>query len=336
MTIRLLLVNDSSTARASLRAAMADELDIEVVGELASGSKAVDAVEALTPDVVLLDIVMPDTDGYEVARQIMRLRPIPILMVSGSISPKDVAAAMEALRAGAIAVLEAPPPPDDARYEVTRRALIHTVRSAAALPPKQPRTGARDTPVYAAPEVSRSFDVAAIVASLGGPPVVADILLALALDHPPVLLVQHIEATFVDGFVRWLGTAVRTKVVIAAHGQHLERGTVYVPPGDHHIGVTAQGDVALATTPPQGGFRPSGSYSLSSVARTYGKRALGIILTGMGSDGADGAVALHSAGGFVIAQDESSCAVAGMTNAARSRGAVNLTLGPGAIAAHIR
>jgi two-component system chemotaxis response regulator CheB len=106
MTIRVLVVNDSATARAALRAAMTDEPDIEVVGELRSGSDAVASVESLAPDVVLMDIVMPDVDGYEVTRQILRARPVPVLMISASVAPGDVAVAMDALRAGAIAVLE--------------------------------------------------------------------------------------------------------------------------------------------------------------------------------------------------------------------------------------
>ena len=339
MTIRVLVVNDSATARAALLAAMADEPDIEVVGELRSGRNAAASVESLAPDVVLMDIVMPEVDGYEATRQILRARPVPILMISASVSPGDVAVAMEALRAGAIAVLEAPPSPDDPRYDVRRRAIIHTIRSAAALPRKRVdrMSSAQSTQLPIDPAASsRTFEIVGVVASLGGPPVVAEILCRLVSEHPPVLLVQHMEASFVVGFVSWLRSTAGTKVVLAEQGMILQRGTVYVPPGDHHIGVAADGSVVLSTSPPIAGFRPSGSYLLSSLARTYGKRALGVVLTGMGTDGADGASALHGAGGFVIAQDEASCAVAGMPNAARGRGAVDLTLGPGAVAAHIR
>jgi two-component system chemotaxis response regulator CheB len=338
MTIRVLVVNDSATARAALRAAMTDEPDIEVVGELRSGSDAVASVESLAPDVVLMDIVMPDVDGYEVTRQILRARPVPVLMISASVAPGDVAVAMDALRAGAIAVLEAPPTPNDPRYDVRRRAIIHTIRSAAALPRKNVdrMTSPRPTPQVEVGPGSRSFEIVGMVASLGGPPVVADILSHLVAGHPPILLVQHIETSFVTGFVTWLRGAVRTKMVLAESGMLLERGTVYVPPGDHHIGASADGRVLLSTAPQVAGFRPSGSHLLSSLARTYGKRALGIVLTGMGTDGADGALALHQAGGFVIAQDEASCAVAGMPNTARKRGAVDLTVTPGAVAAHIR
>lgn len=339
MTIRILVVNDSATARGALRAALADEPDLTIIGELPSGKNAVDAVATLQPDVVLMDIVMPDLDGYEVTRQILRARPMPILMISASVAPGDVAVAMDALRAGAIAVLEAPAALDDPSYELRRRAIIHTIRSAAALPKSKftRRGAAAEAPApITPPEVQRTYEVVGIVASLGGPPVIADIFTHLVPDHPPILLVQHIEASFVAGFAEWLRGAGRVKVVVAAGGELLERGAVYLAPSDRHIGVSSDGKVALSSAPPLSGFRPSGTHLLASLARVYGSRALGIVLTGMGSDGAEGAAALHQAGGFVIAQDESSCAVAGMTNAARKRGAVDLTLRPGSVAGHIR
>ncbi|MBX3226992.1 MAG: chemotaxis protein CheB [Labilithrix sp.] len=337
MTIRVLVVNDSSTARAALRVALEDEQDIEIVAELPSGENAVETALRIEPDVVLMDIVMPNADGYEVTRQILRTRRVPVLLISASVSPKDVAVAIEALRAGAIAVLEAPPSPGDPAYDVKRRAVIHTIRSAAALPrTKLGRTRAFESPAFVAAPPQRAFAIAGMVASLGGPPVVAEILDALVPDHPPVLLVQHIEPSFVDGFVVWLRGAVKTRVVLAEHGADPERGTVYVAPSEHHIGVARDGRLALSTQPPIGGFRPSGTHLLSTLATAYGRRALGVILTGMGRDGAEGAVEMRKTEGFIIAQDEASCAVAGMTNAARQRGAVDLSLVPSAIAAHIR
>jgi two-component system chemotaxis response regulator CheB len=159
MAIRVLVVNDSATARAALRAALADEPDIVVVGELPSGITAVEAVERLSPDVVLMDIVMPEVDGYEVTRQILRARPVPILMISASVAPNDVAVAMEALRAGAIAVLESPPPPGSSGYDSRRRVIIHTIRSAAALPSERVGRMAapRVTPVPSSSTSDRSF-----------------------------------------------------------------------------------------------------------------------------------------------------------------------------------
>ncbi len=344
MPIKVLIINDSATARAALRAAMADEDDIAVVAELASGAKAVAAVETMAPDVVLMDIVMPDADGYAVTRDILRSRRIPILMISARVTPGDVVVALDALRAGAIAVLEAPPPPTDAKYDVRRRAIIHTIRSAAALP-RHPFERASSSDAASTPGANsdrtldlpkRTFAVAAIVASLGGPPVVAELLGQLSPKHPPIFLVQHIEASFVEGFVVWLRGATKTNVQIAVNGMELERGAVYVAPGEHHLGVGVDRRVALSTAPAVGGFRPSGNHLLTMVARAYGPQALGIILTGMGRDGAEGALALKTARGFVIAQDAASCTVASMPNAAVARGAVDLTLTPGAIAAHIR
>lgn len=343
MTIKVLVVNDSATARAALRAAIADEPDIEIVLELSSGIEAVASVERVDPDVVLMDIVMPQADGYEVTRQILRSRRVPILMVSASVSPSDVAVAMEALRAGAIAVLEAPPSPADPAYDVKRRAIIYTIRSAAALP--RAKLGARATgfesgaypPVaLAGDSKERSFSIVGIAASLGGPPVVAEILGALAADHPPVLLVQHIESSFVDGFAVWLRVVVKSQIVIAEHGGEPKRGHVYIAPADHHLGVSRDGKLAISTAAPIGGFRPSGNHLLETLAKAYGRRALGIVLTGMGRDGSEGARILHDAEGFVIAQDEASCAVAGMTNAARDRGAVDVSLPPRSIASYIR
>jgi len=341
MAIRVLVVNDSATARAALRAALADESDIEIIAELSSGEKAVESAVQLAPDVVLMDIVMPRADGYEVTRQILRAHRVPILMVSASVRPKDVAVALDALRAGAIAVLEAPPSPADPAYDLKRRAIIHTIRSAAALPrtrlgrPHPVERGANPAFTHVEPP-QRIFSIVGMVASLGGPPVVAEILGALGPDHPPLLLVQHIESSFVDGFVVWLRGSVKTKVVLGEHGADLERGTVYIAPAEHHIGVARDGRIALSTVPAIGGFRPSGTHLLQTIARAYGRRALGIILTGMGRDGAEGAEAMHATEGFIIAQDEASCAVAGMTNSARQRNAVDLSLVPGAIAAHIR
>lgn len=338
MPIKVLVVNDSATARAAQRQALADEPDIEIIGELESGESAVHAVERLDPDVVLMDISMPGLDGYEVTRQVLRARRLPILMVSASVASNSVAVSMNALRAGAIAVLEAPPPPCDPRYDLRRRAIIHTIRSAAALPRRKIVSCAEPcSPSGAEGEVAaRSFDVVGMVASLGGPPVVAEILTGLSPDHPPVLLVQHIEPSFVEGFADWLRGVGRSRVKVAGHGATLERGAVYVALGDAHLGATADGRIALSSGPPLAGFRPSGTHLLSSLARAYGSRALGIILTGMGTDGADGAHALHQAGGYVIAQDEASCAVAGMATAAERRGAVDLMAPPSSIASHVR
>jgi len=228
----------------------------------------------------------------------------------------------------------------DPGYELQRRAMITTIRSAAALPPpKRPGRAPPPSPPEARPVPRtdrRTFEVAGIVASLGGPPVVAEILSALEADHPPVLLVQHIEASFVEGFVAWLRTATRRDVRIAASGVKLERGVVHVPPADTHALARADGVIEVSRAlAPVGGFRPSGTVLLRSLGEAFGRAALGIVLTGMGRDGSEGARKLRDAGGLVIAQEEASCVVASMPNAARDLGAVDLSLAPGAIAKYL-
>jgi len=338
MSIRLLVVNDSATSRAAIRMALGDEPDLEVVGELPSAVSVAEMVQSLAPDVVLMDIVMPEIDGFEATRQILLRMRVPVLMISAAVSARDVAVAMEALRAGAIAVLETPPPPGSPDYELSRRALIHTIRSAAALPRRTVDRLA--TPPRAERAVVRdekpTFEVVGLVASLGGPPVVAEILGALKPEHPPVLLVQHIEPSFVGGFVEWLRGATRRNVRVAVAGEDIARDTIYMAPPDHHLVVASDGRIHTTVTAPVSGFRPSGSVLLASLARTYGRRALGVVLTGMGQDGADGALQLRNARGFVIAQDEASCAVAAMPNAARARGAVDISLPPASIPAYLR
>jgi two-component system chemotaxis response regulator CheB len=342
--IKVLVVNDSATSRAAIRLALAGEEDVTIVGELDSARRAVELARATQPDVVLMDIMMPEVDGFEAARQLRRTSRVPIVLITASASPSDVAVAMEALRAGAIAVLESPPAPTDPRYELVRRSLVVTVRSAAALPRhKNDATSppATDPPTTApatttASAEGRSFEVVGIVTSLGGPPVLADLFAAVAADHPPFLLVQHIEASFVNGFAEWLQTRTKSRIEVGRSGAELARSTIYVAPADHHLAVSRDKKALVTTTAPVGGFRPSGNVLLASLATAFGRSACAVILTGMGRDGAEGAKKLHDAGGFVIAQDEASCVVAGMTNAARDAGAVDLTLPPGAIAAYLR
>lgn len=324
-------MNDSATARASLRHALASEGDLEIVQELPAAHTVAEVVTSVEPDVVLMDIHMPGIDGFAAAREVRRVSRVPILMITGSTSASEVAVAMEGLRAGAIAVLPMPPAPTDADYELRRRAIVLTIRSAAALPRRRdeaPEAAPRSPPASPRPRAAGTFEVAGIVASLGGPPVLAEIFGKIPQDHPPILLVQHIEPSFVPGFVEWLATATRRNVRLAQHDEPLARSTIYVPPADHHLGATAAGRIELSSAPPVSGFRPSGTVLLTSLARAFGRRAVGIVLTGMGRDGAAGALALHRAGGYVIAQEEATCAVASMPNTARQEGAVDVSLPP--------
>ncbi len=171
---------------------------------------------------------------------------------------------------------------------------------------------------------ARQFDIVGIAASTGGPNAVASILELLPLDFPlPILIVQHISAGFAPGLVQWMSTRTRLRVELAAHGDLLQPGVVLMAPDDYHLQVNERGVVELSKAEPYKTLRPSANFLFDSLARVFGPHALGVMLTGMGDDGANGFEALHKTGGFTIAQDEESSVVYGMPREAVVRNAVD-------------
>jgi two-component system, chemotaxis family, protein-glutamate methylesterase/glutaminase len=337
--LRVVVVNDSATMRASLRAALALTPELTIVAEARDGAEAVALVERQRPSVVLMDVVMPNLDGYAATRAIMARSPTPIVMVSAVVDPRSSAVIFATLEAGALCVAEAPPPPSDPEYSSRARALaqllramaevdvtrgaLRAARSSSAPPP--PRPHALHPPTVAA---------VGVVASTGGPGTLAAILEAVPLGAlPPILVVQHIAAGFASSFATWLGERTRHPVEVARDGAPLGQGAVYVAPDDRHLGVSADLRVELTDGPLVGLFRPAGTYLLRSLARSLGPRALGVILTGMGDDGADGAAALRRAGGVIAAQDEATSVIYGMPRVALERGGVDDVMAQGEIAA---
>jgi two-component system chemotaxis response regulator CheB len=335
--LRVVIVNDSKTMRASLRAALAGSSDFVVIAEAADGVEAVEVVARTHPAVVLMDVVMPHSDGYAATRAIMARVPTPIVMISAVVDPRDSAVVFETLEAGALCIAEAPPAPSDPDYRFRCATLVHLVRSMAAIDvTRSRRTGPTATPPPR-PRVSRSpsnISVIGIAASTGGPGALVAILAALPLDMmPPILIVQHIASGFSESFALWLTERTRHPVTVARDGTPLERGRVYVAPDDRHLGITADLRVALNNDPPIGRQRPAGDYLFTSLARFAGTRSLGVVLTGMADDGADGAVTLRRAGGIVAAQNEATSVIYGMPKAALERGGVDDVLPLGEIAA---
>jgi len=330
--VGVLIVNDSATVRASLRMALGGAEGIAVVGEASGGVEALELVRKRSPDLVLLDVVMSGMDGYAATRAIMAEAPTPIVLMSGVVDTRDVATAMEALRAGALAIVEQLPPRDDPSYRSRVEALARLCRAMS-------RVRMRPAPPPAVPVVPRARRpedgrVAAIgvVASTGGPPVLAEILGAMPTRGlPPILVVQHIAAGFVDGFAQWLGRTTGHDVRVAGDGARAAPGTVWIAPHDRHLRAARDGALILGDDPPVGHFRPSGDALLRSLA-PFGAEAIGLVLSGMGEDGAEGAATLAAAGGIIVAQDEASAAVWGMPQAAVRRGCVTRSLPPAGIA----
>jgi two-component system chemotaxis response regulator CheB len=347
--IRVLVIDDSATARALLGALLRADPAVEVVGEAADGQEGVDKVQRLRPDVVTMDVHMPRLDGLAATKEIMITAPTPVVLVTGSSAPAEVGTAMNALRAGAVAVLHKPGGPGTPDFEARSRELLDTVKAMAGIKlvrhwrpgavgsqaPRARPAGRPAHPPLLGP-ASRRARVVALAASTGGPEALQRLLGALPGDFPvPLVAVQHITPGFTRGLAEWLGGACDLRVKLAEQGEVLAGRTAYLAPDDRHLAVSPGGTVVLSDGPPVRGFRPSATFLFESVAGVYGPAATAVILTGMGDDGVAGLRAVRQAGGRVLAQDEKSCVVFGMPGAAVAAGLADLVLSPEGIASQL-
>ncbi len=327
---RVLIAEDSPTVRRLLESIVSSDPALSVVGVAADGFEAVGLAEKLKPDVVTMDVQMPNLDGFSATRQIMQRSPVPVVIVSGHVDVRETRASFQALGAGAVALLPKPPAPTSPEFERARVHFVETLKAMAEVKVVT-RWGQRSAAPTAQVRPRRSSDrpreraeVIAIAASTGGPPAVKQVLAALPSNFPvPILLVQHIAEGFGDGLVSWLDSTVGLRVLAATQGAQLSAGCVYVAPDHAHLVVTKTGVLGLRRSEPGSLYRPSADVLFQTVADTYGQRSCGVILTGMGADGVRGLRALRERGGRVIAQDERSSVVYGMPRAAVEAGIVH-------------
>jgi two-component system chemotaxis response regulator CheB len=341
--IKVLIVEDSPVAQEFLSYILSSDSEIEVVGVSKNGAEAIDAVPRLRPAVITMDIHMPVMDGFEATRRIMETTPTPIVIVSGSASAKEVASTFRAMEAGALAVVIRPPGIDHAAFGECSKELIQTVKlmSEIKLVRRTPRAASERKPapigdehVPIAPIAATGFSVVAIGASTGGPPALKTVLSGLPKDFRlPLLIVQHIASGFTQAFAEWLSSASGIPVHIATNGESPMPGHAYLAPDGFHLGVERGLVIALSSDPPEnGGLRPSVSYLFRSVARVLGPNAVGVLMTGMGKDGAQELQDLRTLGALTIAQDEASSVVHGMPGEAIKLGAAIYVLPPEGIA----
>jgi len=326
--IRVLIVEDSPTSALLLKSILTSDPGIEVLAIATSGEEAVRKASSLDPDLVTMDIHLGAMDGFEATRRILAQKPRPIVIVSATVDPDDVLLSIEALAAGALSVMPKPPGSRSPLYRKSAEELISTVRLMAEVKMVGRRAPAKPTWRPSAPfRIGRDAELLAIGASTGGPAALATILAGLPPSFPlPILIVQHITENFDRGLADWLSVATSRRVDLAQHGQPLGSGQVLIGPSGAHLGVDVSRRVILDTrSGAVGGFRPSATYLFESVW-VYGASAVGLILTGMGSDGAQGLAALRRAGGLVLAQDAASCVVNGMPAAAAALGIVDRTI----------
>jgi two-component system chemotaxis response regulator CheB len=317
--IRVLVADDSPTFRAVMRHILAAAPDVEVVAEAADGVEAVRLTQSLRPDVVTLDVLMPRMSGLEALEEIMRSAPTPVVVVSAL--GEDQVLGFEALGLGAVEVV-AKPQSDTERHRRQADAICMAVRAVAGLT----LVGRRPGPARAAPAVRiapdrERIEAVGIVASTGGPQALHRIFSALPASYPAaILVVQHIAPGFEAGLVRWIASSTRLTTKAGEHGEPVSAGTIYFAPAQRHL-TLEDGHVHLDDGPPVKGFRPSGTVLLQSLAAELGRRAAGVILSGMGDDGVAGLASLRLRGGFTAAQGPSSSVVFGMPKVALERNA---------------
>lgn len=339
--IKVLVVDDSSVMRKLLSSLLDSDPAIEVVGTAEDAFDAREKIKSLNPDVLTLDIEMPKMDGLTFLKNIMRLRPMPVVMVS-SITQKGATAALQALDLGAVDFIPKPKMEAGESIEDKSFDLTSKVKAAAAVPIHLLAKISKNTDVKVektncvpinkkpADGSQKSTDkLIAIGSSTGGTEAVKEVLLNLPTTSPPIVIAQHIPPVFSTSFASRLDRCCNLSVCEAENGQPLYEGHVYIAPGDKHLEIEKAGSgyrCRLTDAPPVNRHRPSVDVLFDSVAKVAGKKAIGIMLTGMGKDGAEGMKRMHDQGSPTIAQDEKSSVVWGMPQAAMRLGGVDKIL----------
>ena len=329
--IRILIVDDSAIVRKILTEALSEEADMEVVGTAPDPFVARDKILALHPDVLTLDIEMPRMDGLTFLKKLMHFHPLPAVIIS-SLAQASCSAAVRALELGAVEVLAKPGGP----YSVgeLRHTLAEKIRAAASsrvrrsepdpLPPAGSPAQQRPAPPAAIPSRWPAGTVFAIGASTGGTEAIASVLTKLPQSSPGLVITQHIPPVFSRAFANRLNEICALEVREAVDGDAVRPGLALIAPGDFHMLLRNSGgrySVTVKTGPRVCYQRPSVDVLFSSVAEAAGKLAVGVLLTGMGSDGAQGLLQMRRAGARTIAQNEATCVVYGMPREAVELGA---------------
>ncbi|MBJ6750026.1 chemotaxis-specific protein-glutamate methyltransferase CheB [Geomonas anaerohicana] len=316
MTTRVLLADDSLLARQLLKDMLQAGDDIHVVGEACDGREAVELAQALRPDLVIMDLLMPVLDGLDAIEEIMALCPTPVLVLSAAVEASEVDRAFIAIKRGALDVMEKPRLDGDGTLEEFAAALREKVRFLSRIRViRHPRRKLRAEPLAALADGS-GHSLLAIGASTGGPKAVMRLLKALPADFPgAVFVVQHIAPGFAAGFANWLDRECALPVRLARDSVPYRGGEALIAPDGRHLTV-ADGVIRLTDAPPVNCCRPSIDVFFESLARQRCDQVVAVLLTGMGRDGAQGMLHIKEAGGTTIVQDEPSCAVFGMPKAA--------------------
>jgi len=331
---RVLIVDDSALMRGLLTEMINAAPDLEVVGAAPDAVIARDMIKALNPDVVTLDVHMPKMDGLEFLDRLMRLRPMPVVMVS-SFTEAGSETTLKALELGAVDFIGKPRADSARRMEDYAEELSEKIRAAKgarlrrqvtnrpiAMPASTPSSAPSPGSSVRVPSNGKIIFVGA---STGGTEAIKEFLMGIPADCPPILIVQHMPETFTTSFARRLDGLCAPRVIESQGSERVEAGTVYIAPGHSHLQIRrgASGyTTELLATPPVNRHRPSVDVLFDSAASVVGRQAIGVILTGMGKDGAQGLLRMRQAGAHTFGQDEATCVVYGMPREAFLVGAV--------------
>jgi two-component system chemotaxis response regulator CheB len=327
--IRVLVIDDSAVMRAFLSRVVASQPDMELLGASPDPLLAIDRIRRTPPDVITLDVEMPRMNGLDFLRNLMMVRPLPVIMIS-SLTREGAETTMKALELGAVDFI--PKPASYDQLEQNAQEIADKIRAAAGARVSRRRpVAAQAAPKSRPAPLLHSVPLAlhrviGIGASTGGVEALREVLSHLPSAMPPIVIAQHMPAGFTETFARRLDTLCRIHVKQAEDGEPVHGGVAYIAPGGRHLLLTRRAaGYALRVTDdaPVNRHRPSVETLFRSIARAAGSQAIGVMLTGMGGDGADAMVEMRRAGAYNIAQDEASCVVFGMPRQAIAAGGVN-------------
>jgi two-component system chemotaxis response regulator CheB len=341
VAIKVLIVDDSALMRALLAEIIGGAPDLAVVGSAPDPIAAREMIKTLNPDVLTLDVEMPRMDGLEFLGRLMKLRPMPVVMIS-SLTERGSEVTLQALELGAVDYVAKPRAENAALLQGYAEEIRDKIRAAHGARLKRPPAAAPptrgETPLAGAPNRILAERLIAIGASTGGTEAIKEVLVRLPAEVPGIVMVQHMPETFTPSFARRLDSLGRVRVVEAQGGERIQPGHAYLAPGHSHLTVKRSGGgwiTELSRSDPVNRHRPAVDVLFNSVAREVGRNAIGVILTGMGRDGAQGMLAMHQAGAWNIGQDQESCVVYGMPREAALVGALDEVTGLANVAARI-
>jgi two-component system, chemotaxis family, protein-glutamate methylesterase/glutaminase len=333
--IKVLIVEDSPVMQELLVYTLQSDPDFKIVGVAADGEEAIKMVMEKHPDVIAMDCYMPKLSGQEATRKIMETKPTPIVIVTGSLTTKDVAITFSLIEAGALAIVKKPNSVNHPEYKKDTRELIQTLKLMSEVKvvkriSRIPKEKATIKPIIEKTvKAGSEIKIVVLGASTGGPLVLQKIISGLPRDFlVPLLIVQHISLGFVNGFVEWLANTTNFPSHVASQGEFPLPGHIYIAPDACHMGVESGPRILLSDHAPENGLRPSVAYLFRTTANIFGAGAVGVLLSGMGRDGAEELKLMKDKGAITIVQNEESSVVFGMPGEAIKLNAATLVLSP--------